>query len=80
MLSVGVERDDDLRPAGERERDAALERRALPPVDGMAEHDRAGAPRDVRGCVLRAVVDDDDLGDLRREGSWITGPIAPASL
>ena len=57
VLPVGVALHDDGVPLGHGVPEAAAERATDAEVHGESEHGRAGARRDLRGLVERAVVD-----------------------
>jgi hypothetical protein len=44
-LSISIKRDDEGCASQQRELDAGLERRSLPKIDRVAEHDRTGLRR-----------------------------------
>ncbi len=60
VLAVGVERHDRGRPRLERVAEPGAQRGALPGIRLLAEDDRPGRFRPIRGVVSRTVVDDDD--------------------
>ena len=66
MLTVGVDGERDLVAARARRREARDERRALAAVLAVRDELTAGARRDRRRPVGRAVVDDEDLVRERR--------------
>ena len=64
MLAVGVEsREESPVRLGQEELESCLKGGALPEIDRMVDHDRAGRFRESGGGVLGAVVDADDSGE-----------------
>ena len=64
VLAIGIERDEVARiGALQHVADAGLQSGALPQVDGVAHDDGSRCLGLRRGAVLRAVIDDDDMGE-----------------
>jgi len=60
VLSIAVERDDELRAAAQRERNPGLQRRTLSAIDDVPQNDGAVTPRRRGRVIRRAIVDDHD--------------------